>query len=88
MRIALLAPLPPEQTGIADYAAHLRNALIELGLEVVTPSRVARTWLNSCGACKPLTGTVWIWSMPNWEVGASVSSRRLTTCVGHNHNCR
>ncbi|TLG89396.1 glycosyl transferase family 1, partial [Pseudomonas edaphica] len=37
MRIALLAPLPPEQTGIADYAAHLRNALIELGLEVVTP---------------------------------------------------
>ena len=37
MRIALLAPLPPEQTGIADYAAHLRTALIELGLEVVTP---------------------------------------------------
>ncbi|MCF5020731.1 glycosyl transferase family 1, partial [Pseudomonas lactis] len=37
MRIALLAPLPPEQTGIADYAAHLRNALIEQGLEVVTP---------------------------------------------------
>ena len=37
MRIALLAPLPPEQTGIADYAAHLRSALIELGLEVVTP---------------------------------------------------
>lgn len=37
MRIALLAPLPPEQTGIADYAAHLRSALRELGLEVVTP---------------------------------------------------
>ncbi|MFO2466448.1 glycosyltransferase [Pseudomonas sp. 15FMM2] len=37
MRIALLAPLPPEQTGIADYAAHLCNALRALGLEVVTP---------------------------------------------------
>lgn len=37
MRIALLAPLPPEQTGIADYAAHLCNALIELGIEVLTP---------------------------------------------------
>ncbi|WP_259642938.1 hypothetical protein, partial [Pseudomonas syringae] len=24
MRIALLAPLPPEQNGIADYAGHLR----------------------------------------------------------------
>ncbi|QJI29790.1 glycosyltransferase [Pseudomonas sp. ADAK18] len=37
MRIALLAPLPPEQTGIADYAAHLCNALVELGIEVLTP---------------------------------------------------
>lgn len=37
MRIALLAPLPPEQTGIADYAAHLRSALRERGLEVLTP---------------------------------------------------
>ncbi|EPN42251.1 glycosyl transferase, group 1 family protein PslF, partial [Pseudomonas syringae pv. actinidiae ICMP 18807] len=27
MRIALLAPLPPEQNGIADYAGHLRQAL-------------------------------------------------------------
>jgi glycosyltransferase involved in cell wall biosynthesis len=37
MRIALLAPLPPEQTGIADYAAHLCKALVELGIEVLTP---------------------------------------------------
>lgn len=37
MRIALLAPLPPEQTGIADYAAHLRSALRDQGLEVLTP---------------------------------------------------
>ncbi|HHJ1404212.1 TPA: hypothetical protein ACQGP1_001789, partial [Pseudomonas aeruginosa] len=26
MRIALLAPLPPEKNGIADYASHFRNA--------------------------------------------------------------
>ncbi|MGE7958991.1 glycosyltransferase [Pseudomonas sp. NPDC089530] len=37
MRIALLAPLPPEQTGIADYAAHFSQALHSLGIEVVTP---------------------------------------------------
>ncbi|AUG05022.1 glycosyl transferase family 1 [Pseudomonas sp. 09C 129] len=37
MRIALLAPLPPEQTGIADYAAHFSNALRGLGIEVLTP---------------------------------------------------
>ncbi|MDB6144344.1 MAG: glycosyl transferase family 1 [Pseudomonas sp.] len=37
MRIVLLAPLPPEQTGIADYAAHFSTALRELGIEVLTP---------------------------------------------------
>lgn len=37
MRIALLAPLPPDQTGIADYAAHFRSALRGIGIEVVTP---------------------------------------------------
>lgn len=37
MRIALLAPLPPEQTGIADYAQHFRLALEALGVEVLTP---------------------------------------------------
>ncbi|WP_252271476.1 glycosyltransferase [Pseudomonas subflava] len=37
MRIALLAPLPPEQTGIADYAVLLRSALQSTGLEVLTP---------------------------------------------------
>lgn len=39
MRIALLAPLPPEQTGIADYAEHLRQALCARGVEVITPLR-------------------------------------------------
>ncbi|BCQ63751.1 Glycosyltransferase involved in cell wall bisynthesis [Pseudomonas sp. NFPP10] len=37
MHIALLAPMPPEQNGIADYAAHLRAALEGLGLKVSTP---------------------------------------------------
>ncbi len=37
MRIALLAPLPPEQNGIADYAGHLRQALQALDVEVLTP---------------------------------------------------
>ncbi|KPB69588.1 glycosyltransferase [Pseudomonas cannabina] len=37
MRIALLAPLPPEQNGIADYAGYLRQALESLGLQISTP---------------------------------------------------
>ncbi len=37
MRIALLAPLPPEQTGIADYAAAFKTALQAQGIEVTTP---------------------------------------------------
>jgi glycosyltransferase involved in cell wall biosynthesis len=37
MRIALLAPLPPEQTGIADYAEHFRRSLEAHGVEVMTP---------------------------------------------------
>lgn len=37
MRLALLSPLPPEQTGIADYAAHFRQAINQAGIEVLTP---------------------------------------------------
>ena len=37
MRLALLSPLPPEQTGIADYAAHCRAALNHAGVDVLTP---------------------------------------------------
>lgn len=37
MRLALLSPLPPEQTGIADYAAHCRRALNGAGIDVLTP---------------------------------------------------
>lgn len=37
MRLALLSPLPPEQTGIADYAAHFRVAIQQAGVDVLTP---------------------------------------------------
>jgi len=37
MHIALIAPLPPEQNGIADYAGHLKAALEDLGVRVSTP---------------------------------------------------
>ncbi|MGY2399269.1 glycosyltransferase [Pseudomonas sp. SDO5271_S396] len=37
MRIALLAPLPPEKNGIADYANHFKTALEQLGVTVLTP---------------------------------------------------
>lgn len=37
MRLALLSPLPPEQTGIADYAAQCRRALNGAGIDVLTP---------------------------------------------------
>lgn len=37
MRIALLAPLPPEKNGIADYANHFRAALEQNGVQVLTP---------------------------------------------------
>ena len=43
MRIALLAPLPPEKNGIADYAGHFKAALEADGVEVLTP-------LAGCGA--------------------------------------
>lgn len=37
MRLVLLSPLPPEQTGIADYAAHWCRAVKAAGVEVLTP---------------------------------------------------
>jgi glycosyltransferase involved in cell wall biosynthesis len=54
MRLALLSPLPPEQNGLADYAAHLRASLNQAGVEVLTPLAgqrpvetlaMARTWV-------------------------------------------
>ncbi|WP_426134665.1 glycosyltransferase [Pseudomonas sp. PWP3-1b2] len=37
MHIALLAPLPPEKNGIADYANHFKSALEQVGVTVATP---------------------------------------------------
>ena len=37
MKIVLLAPLPPEQNGIADYAANFADALEGEGIEVLRP---------------------------------------------------
>lgn len=37
MRLALLSPLPPEQNGLADYAAQFRAALNQAGVDVLTP---------------------------------------------------
>ncbi|HEX5372950.1 MAG TPA: glycosyltransferase [Aquabacterium sp.] len=55
MRLALLSPLPPEQTGIADYAAHFRRAINAAGVQVLTPLQgqrpldslvAARRWVD------------------------------------------
>lgn len=54
MRLALLSPLPPEQTAMAEYAAHFRSALNQAGVDVLTPLSgqrpidtlaAARTWV-------------------------------------------
>ena len=37
MRLALLSPLPPEQNGLAEYAAHFRASLNHAGVDVLTP---------------------------------------------------
>lgn len=45
MRVALLAPLPPLQNGIADYAQAWMQALAATGIEVVVPPRTpAGAW--------------------------------------------
>jgi glycosyltransferase involved in cell wall biosynthesis len=57
MRIALLAPLPPEKNGIADYAMHLRNALQGLGIEVATP--LAGVAADSASIARAITSIDW-----------------------------
>lgn len=57
MRIALLAPLPPEKNGIADYANNFRNALMALGVEVVTPLK--GTAINSSNVKSALESVNW-----------------------------
>ena len=57
MRIALLAPLPPEKNGIADYANHFRTALEHLGVTVLTP--LAGVAGNSGAIPQALAGFEW-----------------------------
>lgn len=63
MRIALLAPLPPEQTGIADYAAHFQAALQAEGVEVLTPLRgcgMDRVRIDECLKAFDWTQVDWV----------------------------
>jgi glycosyltransferase involved in cell wall biosynthesis len=57
MQIALLAPLPPEQNGIADYAGHLKQALEDLGVRVRTP--LQGTGNDPQAACQRVAEADW-----------------------------
>lgn len=57
MQIALLAPLPPEQNGIADYAGHLKQALEDLGVRVRTP--LLGTGNDPQAACQRVAEADW-----------------------------
>lgn len=55
LRVVLLSPLPPERTGLADYAAQWRRAANGAGVEVLTPLQgqrpiqslqAARRWVS------------------------------------------
>ena len=51
MRLALLSPLPPERTEMADYAAHFRSSLNQAGVDVLTPLSGQRS-LDSLAAAR------------------------------------
>ncbi len=82
MRLALLSPLPPEQTGIADYAAHFRAALNQAGVDVLTPLAGQRP-IDSLAAAK-----AWV-AERDWrridvvhaELGGGRHSEFLTLCA-------
>ncbi|MGC4059764.1 MAG: glycosyltransferase [Aquabacterium sp.] len=82
MRLALLSPLPPEQTGIADYAAHFRASLYQAGVDVLTPLAGQRP-IESLAAAK-----AWV-AERDWrrvdvvhaELGGGRHSEFLTLCA-------
>ncbi|MDI1349101.1 glycosyltransferase [Aquabacterium sp.] len=82
MRLALLSPLPPEQTGIADYAAHCRAALNQAGVDVLTPLQGQRP-ITSLATAK-----AWV-AERDWrridvvhaELGGGRHSEFLTLCA-------
>lgn len=82
MRLALLSPLPPEQTGIADYAAHFRTSLNQAGVDVLTPLAGQRP-IDSLSAAR-----AWV-AERDWrrvdvvhaELGGGRHSEFLTLCA-------
>lgn len=82
MRLALLSPLPPEQTGIADYAAHFRTAINQAGVDVLTPLAGQRP-IESLSAAR-----AWV-AERDWrrvdvvhaELGGGRHSEFLTLCA-------
>lgn len=54
LRVAWLSPLPPEQTGIADYAATLSAALRAQGVEVLFPYGAGASTEQACAAVRAL----------------------------------
>ncbi|MDW5419019.1 glycosyltransferase [Iodobacter sp. CM08] len=59
MRIALIAPLPPEQNGIADYAFALQQALSQEGLVLITPFKNQRLAARASGIDQQMQGIDW-----------------------------
>lgn len=89
MRIALLAPLPPEKNGIADYASHFRNALQGLGIEVATP--LAGVAADSANIASRLDSVDWnAFDLVHAELGAAawVSSSPCASCASASRACR
>lgn len=82
MRLALLSPLPPEQNGIADYAAHFRVSLNQAGVDVLTPLSGQRP-IESLAAAR-----AWV-AERDWrrvdvvhaELGRGRQSEFLTLCA-------
>lgn len=82
MRLALLSPLPPERTGIADYAAQCRQALNAAGVDVLTPLQGQRP-LDSLAAARR-----WVaerdWSrvdVVHAEIGGGRTSEFFALCA-------
>ncbi|MEN9658972.1 MAG: hypothetical protein RL571_2437 [Pseudomonadota bacterium] len=59
MRIALIAPLPPEQNGIADYAFALQQALSQEDLLLITPFKNQRLADRPSGIARQMQGIDW-----------------------------
>ncbi|WP_223145891.1 hypothetical protein [Iodobacter fluviatilis] len=59
MRIALIAPLPPEQNGIADYAFSLQQALSQESLQLIAPFKNQRLADRPSGIARQMQSIDW-----------------------------